>query len=101
LCQYSQRGILAGRKECDVAARKLAISVPEEVIREVDHAAKRCGMTRSGFITDILSRVARARTDAEISRRVNDLFSDPEIAREQLETAKGFRRITPSRGVEW
>jgi hypothetical protein len=84
-----------------MAARKLAISVPEEVIRKVDQAAKRRGMTRSGFITDVLSHVARARTDAEIARRVNDLFSDPEIAGEQVETAKQFRRIAPRRGAEW
>jgi len=71
------------------------------VIRKVDQAAKRRGMTRSGFITDVLSHVARARTDAEIARRVNDLFSDPEIAREQVEAAKQFRRIAPRRGAEW
>jgi len=84
-----------------MAARKFAISGPEEVIREVDHAAKRRGMTRSGFIADVLSRVARARSDAEIARRVNDLFSDQEIVREQVETAKRFRRIAPRRGAEW
>ena len=84
-----------------MAAKKLAISVPEEVIREVDHAAKRRGMTRSGFITDVLSHVARARTDAEVARRVNDLFADAEIAREQVATAKTFRRIAPRRGTEW
>ena len=84
-----------------MAAKKLAISVPEEVIREVDHAAKRRGMTRSGFITDVLSQVARARTDAEIARRVNNLFSDAEIAREQTDTARRFRRIAPQRGAEW
>jgi metal-responsive CopG/Arc/MetJ family transcriptional regulator len=84
-----------------MAAKKLAISVPEEVIREVDHAAKRRGMTRSGFITDVLSQVARARTDAEIARRVNDLFSDAEIAREQADTSRKFRRIAPQRGAEW
>jgi predicted transcriptional regulator len=82
-------------------ARKFAISVPEEVIREVDHAAKRRGMTRSGFITDVLAQVARARTDAEIARRVDELFSDREVAREQVETAKQFRRIAPRGGVEW
>lgn len=84
-----------------MAARKFAISVPEEVIREVDHAAKRRGMTRSGFITDILSQVARARSDAEIARRVNDLFSDQAMAREQVETSKQFRRIAPRHGAEW
>lgn len=84
-----------------MAAKKLAISVPEEVIREVDDAAKRRGMTRSGFITAVLSRVARARTDAEISRRVNDLFSDLEIGREQLDTARAFGRLASRRGAGW
>lgn len=84
-----------------MAARKIAISVPEEVIHQVDHAARRHGMTRSAFIAHVLGRVARARTDAEISRRVNELFSDPEIAREQVETAKAFRRVAPTHGAEW
>ena len=81
--------------------RKLAISVPEEVLDEVDGAAKQRGMTRSGFITYVLRRLARARTDAEISRRVNELFSDPEVAREQAATAKEYRRLAPLRGAEW
>ena len=52
----------------------------------------------AGFL---LRRIARARTDAEISRRVNELFSDPEIACEQAETAKDLGRVAPARGVEW
>jgi hypothetical protein len=58
-------------------------------------------MTRSGFITDVLSQVARARSDAEIARRVNDRFSNQEIAREQVETAKKCRRIARRRDAEW
>jgi metal-responsive CopG/Arc/MetJ family transcriptional regulator len=81
--------------------RKLAISVPEDVIEQVDQAASRRGMTRSGFITHVLERVARARTDAEISRRVDEIFSDPKVAREQAQTAKAFRRIAAARGAEW
>jgi len=84
-----------------MAARKFAISVPEDVMRHVDRAAARRGVTRSRFIADLLARVARARTDAEISRRVDALFSDPEVAREQAQTARAFRRTAPRAGTEW
>lgn len=84
-----------------MAARKFAISVPENVMRQVDRAARRRGMTRSGFIAEVLARVARARTDFEISRRVDAFFADPEIAREQVETARAFRRAAATAGTEW
>jgi hypothetical protein len=84
-----------------VAVKKFAISVPEDVMRQVDRAAARRGTTRSGFIADVLARVARARTDADISRRVDALLSDPGVAREQAATARAFRRAAPSAGTEW
>ena len=84
-----------------MATRKLAISVPEDVVQDVDAAAKKRGMTRSGFITDILRRIARARSDAEISRRVNEVFADPEVAEEQAKTARQLSRNVTERGTEW
>ena len=69
-------------------------------MREVDQAAARRGMAHSRFIASVLARVARARTDAEIARRVDALFSDPEVAREQAETARAFRRAAPRAGTE-
>jgi hypothetical protein len=44
--------------------------------------------------------------DAKVLRRLRRpwrcfRFSDREIAREQVETAKQFRRIAPRRGAEW
>lgn len=56
--------------------KKIAISVPEAVLSEVDRAAKRRGVTRSRFISEVLAKVAAARSDAEIRRRVNAIFSD-------------------------
>ena len=84
-----------------MAAMKFAISVPEDVMRQVDRAAKRRRMTRSGFISRVLARVARAQTDAEISRKVDEIFSDPEVAREQVATARAFRRSAPTAGAGW
>jgi metal-responsive CopG/Arc/MetJ family transcriptional regulator len=71
-----------------VAVRKIAISVPEHVLAQVDAAAAERGENRSRFITEMLVLLARARTDREISRRVNAVFADPEVAREQVQTAR-------------
>jgi metal-responsive CopG/Arc/MetJ family transcriptional regulator len=73
-----------------MAVHKLAISVPKDVIAEVDRAAKRLGVTRSRFISDVLRKVARARTDAEITRRLDAVFGDPEVAAEQRRTNREF-----------
>ena len=84
-----------------MAARKFAISIPEDVMRRVDRTAARLGVTRSRFVAQVLHRVASARTDAEISRRVDAFFADPKLAREQAETARRFRRAAPGAGTEW
>jgi len=88
---YSAPGIPA--QEQDVAARKIAISVPEKVLAQVDEAAAERGENRSRFITRMLTLLAQARTDREISRRVDAVFADPEVAREQVKTARGSARV--------
>ncbi|HVY62900.1 MAG TPA: hypothetical protein VHF22_14680 [Planctomycetota bacterium] len=84
-----------------MAAKKFAISVPEDVMRQVDRAARGLGVTRSRYIVGVLRRVARARSDAEITRRVDELFADPEVAREQAETAAALRTRGSRAGTEW
>jgi metal-responsive CopG/Arc/MetJ family transcriptional regulator len=73
-----------------MAVRKIAISVPEDVVRQVDRAARRARLTRSAFITDLLRRGAAARSDAEVTRRVNEVFADPELANEQVRASEDF-----------
>lgn len=82
-------------------AKKIAISVPADVIDEVDGAAKRRRVTRSAFITDILRRVARAKRDADITKQISDFFSDSEIAAEQSRTARDYRAVSSGIGTEW
>lgn len=84
-----------------MAVRKIAISVPEEVLRQVDQAAKARHMTRSGFISRALARIASTRRDAEITRRIDELMAEPEVAAEQVETARAFQRARSRRGTEW
>ncbi len=84
-----------------MSTKKFAISVPEEVMAQVDAAARDRGETRSGFIVGVLRQVARARRDAEVSRRVDAFFADPDRAREQRDTARAFRRSRVEDGTEW
>jgi metal-responsive CopG/Arc/MetJ family transcriptional regulator len=71
-----------------MGVHKFAISVPEEVMARVDEAAQRRGVTRSRFITDVLRKVARAQRDADITRRLDELFGRPDVAREQRRSSR-------------
>ena len=84
-----------------MAARKFAISIPEDVMTHVDQAARRRGVTRSRFIAQVLSHVASARRDAEISDAVDAFFADPAMVREQAATARAFRKVAVRAGTEW
>jgi len=44
---------------------------------------------------------AMARSDREIRRKINELFADPEIAREQVETSEALLRAGHVAGTEW
>lgn len=76
-----------------MAVRKIAISVPGEVLAQVDEAAAERGESRSRFITQMPTLLAQARSDREISRRVDAVLADPEVAREQVRTARSGARI--------
>lgn len=83
-----------------MGAHKFAISVPEEVMALVDEAAQRRGVTRSRFITDVLRKVARAQTDADITRRLDEVFGKPDVAREQRRMSRELLTARAGDG-EW
>lgn len=84
-----------------MAVTKFAISVPQEVMKEVDRAAAARGVTRSRFVSDLLRKAARARTDAEITRQLDELFSDESLAAEQRETAEALGDAGIDTDTEW
>jgi len=84
-----------------VAATKFAISVPEEVMRKVDRAAKRRRATRSRFISEVLRKVAEASSDAEITESIDRFFSDPNLLEEQRRGSEEFGRAASGEGSEW
>jgi metal-responsive CopG/Arc/MetJ family transcriptional regulator len=81
--------------------KRVAISLPEPVLKEVDQLAARRGESRSHLIATILSRVARAKRDREITTQINALFTDETIPVEQKRTADEFLRMSPWTRENW
>ncbi len=77
--------------------RKTAIAVPEELLVEVDRAARERGESRSAFITRVLRAAVRARRDAEVTRRLDTLFGDEALRERQRREAEELAEAA----VDW
>ena len=80
-----------------MALRKTAIAIPEDILDEVDRAARARGESRSRFISRILRLAMRARRDAEITRRLDALFANEPLAEEQRREAEDLGGLA----VDW
>jgi metal-responsive CopG/Arc/MetJ family transcriptional regulator len=80
-----------------MALRKTAIAITPELLTAVDRAARERHETRNRFVTTVLEHAVRARRDAEITRRLNELFASAEVAKEQRDEAA---ELDPS-GTDW
>ena len=80
-----------------MASSKIAITIPEDIAEAVDEAARERGESRSGFISRVLRAALSARRDAEITRRLNELFDNEEIVAEHGR----LTRELDSGGSDW
>jgi metal-responsive CopG/Arc/MetJ family transcriptional regulator len=81
--------------------KKIAISLPEPVLLTVDQLAARRGESRSHLIVAILSRVARAKRDRDITTQINALFAAETLGAEQKHAADEFLRMSPWPKEKW
>ena len=80
-----------------VAYRKTAISVRADILAATDKAAKGRGQSRSRYIADILEAAVQVRRDAAITHRLNQLFADDGIGKEQVQVAEELDLV----GTDW
>ena len=73
--------------ESQMRLLKIEIAVPGDLLLEIDHAARMRGESRDRFVTRVLRESVRAQQDAEVTRRLDDLFSEPELSRYQKRVA--------------
>ena len=80
-----------------MALRNNAIAVPDDLLAAVDRVARARRESRNRFVIRVLQHAVRARRDAEITRRLNELFAAPDLAQQQNREASELDRI----GSEW
>ena len=77
--------------------RKTAIAVSDDLLAAVDRAARQRHESRNRFVTRVLRCAVRARRDADITARLNELFATPGIATEQRREATDLDAV----GTSW
>jgi len=80
-----------------MSLRKTAIAIPEDLLEAVDRAAEARQESRNRFITQVLRLAVRARRDAEITRRLDECFADPELA----STHRTEAETLDAAGTDW
>jgi len=80
---------------------KVAISMPKELVQEVDEARKEEAMSRSGYITRLVQKAVRSERQVKMKASYDRVFSDPEIVGEQQKSAVFFDKAGNDRGQEW
>lgn len=77
--------------------QKTAIAVPPDLLAAVDRAARERHESRNRFVTRVLQHAVRARRDADITRRLNELFAQPAAAEHQSRQAADLDAL----GTPW
>jgi metal-responsive CopG/Arc/MetJ family transcriptional regulator len=77
--------------------QKTAIAMPDDLLAAVDRAARERHESRNRFVTLVLRHAVRARRDAEITRRLNELFATPDLVDQHSREASELDGI----GTDW
>lgn len=77
--------------------RKTAIALSDDLLSAVDRAARARRETRNRFVTRVLQEAVRAKRDADVTKRLNDLFADQELVAEQTRATEEL----DAAGTDW
>lgn len=81
--------------------QKVAITMPEMVLKEVDTLSKLSGISRSRYITLAVREKLENEKKRMITESYNKVFSSDDICKEQLEMASNFDTAGFEGGQEW
>ncbi len=77
---------------------KLAVSIPDDLSKEADRAARELGVSRSALYGRALAEFLRARADREVTERLDEVVSKLGSPRSDFVAAAGRQRLAQS---EW
>lgn len=81
--------------------KKVAITIPKELVAMVDDISKKRGLSRSKFISMVLMERVISERNHYIKNTYDRIFSDESIKEEQLNCARWFEGLGIEQGQEW
>jgi metal-responsive CopG/Arc/MetJ family transcriptional regulator len=81
--------------------KKVAITIPKELVAMVDDISKKRGLSRSKFISMVLMERVISERNRYIKNTYDRIFSDETIKEEQLNCARWFEGLGTEQGQEW
>jgi len=81
--------------------RKIAISLPADLVSMIDELSTKKKVSRSGFISSVLLEKIEEEKRQKVREAFDEVFSDEDIRKEQLETAKWLEGTDLDEGQEW
>ena len=81
--------------------KKVAITVPKDLIVLIDEISRQKGISRSRFISEVLSEKVRDEQDRQLREAYDRVFSDDAIRKEQIDTAEYSKGSGSDEGQRW
>jgi metal-responsive CopG/Arc/MetJ family transcriptional regulator len=81
--------------------QKVAISMPEDLIKDIDLISKKKGLSRSRYIASALCAKVADEKKELLKQAYDRIFSDKKIQKEQRDAARWFEGVGSEAGQEW
>ncbi len=80
---------------------KISVTIPDKIYRELKELASIKKMKLSHLVADALAEKTRKMKEEAFVRHINDVFSDPEVVKEQTLMAKTIVESTDVEELPW
>ena len=84
-----------------MTTQKVAITMPEELMKDIDLISKTKGLSRSRYIASALGLKVADEKKRLLKEAYDRVFSDEEVRKEQVDTASWFEGAGIEGGQEW
>jgi metal-responsive CopG/Arc/MetJ family transcriptional regulator len=80
---------------------KMSVTVPDEILKEIKEISNNRNTRLSHLVTEaLLDKIKKIKEEAYISR-INEVFQDPEVSREQRAMAEDIANNTDVHELPW
>ncbi len=81
--------------------KKVAITIPKELLTMIDDSSKKKGLSRSKYISMILREKLILERNNHIKDVYDRIFADESLRKEQCNCARWFEGLGTEKGQEW